>query len=115
MTVRLLLECGVDVNSMNTNGDTPLHALVRNPTTSNVLKILELLFDAGAHLDYANQQRQTPLQLVPAYRYKIVEQLKKRMHVAQLKCLCAQMIRRKEIIYQNGLLSSSLVNFLQKH
>ena len=115
MTARLLLECDANVNSLNNDGNTPLHILLQSSTMSNVMKMIDLLCDAGAHLDYVNQQKQTPLELVPAYRYKIVEQLKKKMNVTQLKCLCAQIIRRKDLFYQDGILSSSLVNFVEKH
>lgn len=114
MTTRLLIDCGADVNSVNIDGDTPMHILVKNLLTTNLFKIIDLLCDAGAHLDYVNKERKSPLESIAAYRVKLIERLKQKMNVVPLKCLCAQRIRREQIVYEN-LLSNSLVNFLQKH
>ena len=48
MTARLLLECDANVNSLNNDGNTPLHILLQSSTMSNVMKMIDLLCDAGA-------------------------------------------------------------------
>lgn len=115
MTARLLLECGIDVNHLNINRDTALHIFARNSTISHRLRMIDLLYVAGVHLDYVNKQKQTALELIPNNQHEIIEELKKKMNVTRLKCLCAQRIRREEFFYQNSLLSKSLVNFVEKH
>ncbi|CAF4175783.1 unnamed protein product, partial [Rotaria sordida] len=114
MTTRLLIDCNADVNALDLNGNTPLHTLVQNISSSNVLKTIDLLCNAGAHLDYVNKDGQTPLQLVPSFRIKIIERLKKKMDVICLKCCCARLIRQQQFSYQN-ILSNSLIAFVRKH
>ncbi|CAF3562034.1 unnamed protein product [Rotaria sp. Silwood1] len=114
MTARLLIDCSADVNALNFNENTPLHELVQSISSSNVLQIIDLLCNAGAHLDYVNKQGQTPLQLVSSSRIKIIERLKKKMDVIRLKCCCARLIRQQQFSYEN-IFSTSLVNFVRKH
>jgi ankyrin repeat protein len=114
MTTRLLIDCHANVNALDIDGNTPLHILVQNMSSTNVFKTIDLLCDAGIHLDYVNNKRQTPLESVSPYRFKTIEWLKAKMTVFRLKCLCAQIIQRQQLSYQN-LLSTSLVNFVQKH
>ncbi len=116
MTARLLINCHADVNALDTDANTPLHVLVRNVSSSTVLKMIDLLCDAGSHLDYVNNKRQTPFDSIATtiYRYKTIERLKSKMTVFRLKCLCAQIIQRQQISYEN-ILSTSLVHFIQKH
>ena len=113
MTARLLIDCHTDINALDIDGNTPLHILVRNISSMNVLKMIDFLCDSGAHLDYVNEKRQTPLESVAAYRSKTIERLKAKASVFRLKCLCAQIIQRQQLSYQN-ILSTSLVNFGSK-
>lgn len=73
--------------------------------------ILNLLCDAGAHLDFNNAFGQTPLDLATMAEAK--QLLKIRMKFS-LKCLCAQLIQKKNIAFR-GNLAISLVNFVEKH
>jgi len=114
MTTRLLIDCGADVNALDIDGNTPLHILVRNTSSSNVIKIIDIFYNAGAHLDYVNKKGQTPLESVSSYRFKIIERLKKKMNVSRLKCLCARVIRQQQFSIET-ILSTSLVNFVHKH
>jgi Fem-1 family protein b len=114
MTTRLLIDCGADVDALNSNRKTPLHLVVQNRTSSNVLEIVDLLCNAGAHLDYVNKNGQTPLQSLRSYRCDMIEYLKEKMSVIRLKCLCARIVRQQQFPIEN-ILCTSLVNFVQKH
>ncbi|CAF2575341.1 unnamed protein product [Rotaria sp. Silwood2] len=114
MTTRLLIDCSADVNDLDLNRNTPLHKLVQNISSSNVLQIIDILCNAGAHLDYVNIQGQTPLQSVVSFRFKIIERLKKKIDVIRLKCCCARLIRQYKFSYEN-MFSTSLVDFVRKH
>jgi Fem-1 family protein b len=113
MTARLLIECGANVDTLDSNKNTPLHILVQNIPRSDVLKTIDLLCDAGAHLDYVNEEGQTALNSVPSFHIEISQHLKEKMGVTRLKCLCARLIQQ-QFSYQN-ILPTSLVNFVQKH
>ncbi|CAF4321042.1 unnamed protein product, partial [Rotaria sordida] len=64
--------------------------------------------------DYVNKDGQTPLQLVPSFRIKIIARLKKKRDVMCLKCCCARLIQQQQFSYQN-ILSNSLIDFVRKH
>ncbi|CAF4869749.1 unnamed protein product, partial [Rotaria socialis] len=56
MTTRLLFGCGANANVSASDGNTPLHHLAKNIPTTNVLKMVNLLNNADAHLDYINNK-----------------------------------------------------------
>ena len=56
---RIALDLGVDVNAVDTRGDTALHYAVRRGFGS----VIELLAEAGADLNIANDRDETPLSL----------------------------------------------------
>ena len=62
-TMKLLLHAGCDVNSLNTQGNTPLHlavTFVPGPEQEETLKeMLELLLDLGADTKLVNKNGQT--------------------------------------------------------
>jgi Fem-1 family protein b len=109
-TVRILLQCGADVNARNTKRNTPLHAFASNSNGYNE-SVFELLCNANAHLDYANSLSQTPLDVVSNLNMK--QLLKARMKLS-LKCLCAQLIQKNNIPF-DGKIAHSLVTFVTGH
>jgi hypothetical protein len=111
----LLLQCGANVDVIDSKGDTPLHLIVqRKDDIDNVLFIINLLCDiGGAHPDCVNDQGQTPLEL--ASNVNIKEHVREKIGVGRLKCLCARLIRQQDISFQNYRFSSTLVTFIQKH
>lgn len=109
-TVRILLQCGADVNANNTERLTPVHVFV---STSSICdeKILQLLCDNHVHLDYTSELGKTPIDM--AFNTNIRQLLKTKMTL-NLKCLCAKLIR-KEKISVHGRVSKSLISFIQRH
>ena len=57
-TIELLLARGLDINTTNTNGDTPLHAAVSGRASHEIVKAL---IERGARLDVQNKRNLTPL------------------------------------------------------
>ena len=106
-----MLQCGSNVNAIDSTRNTPLHIFVSNNESICDESILKLLFNAGAHADYVNALGETPLDLAtnPTIKY----QLKFRMHQS-LKCLCARLIRKNKLSF-DGKVTSSLVNFIERH
>jgi hypothetical protein len=108
-TTRILLQCGADVNAFDVVRNTPLHVFVSNPSNSDE-SILKLLCDAS-HLDCVNALRETPYDLASD---PTIKQILKNQIQISLKCLCARLIQRNSIPF-HGNISTSLVNFVQKH
>jgi len=109
-TTRLLLQCGADVNSYDAQQNTPLHIIASNKSLCDEV-ILNLLEHAGAHLDYANCLGYTPADLTT--NCFVYQWLRNRMNL-RLKCLCARLIRRNNINFQDKL-SILLIKFIEKH
>lgn len=110
LTVRTLLQCGFDLHATDISGNTPLHVFVSSTNTCDET-ILELLCEAGAHLDYANILGQTPVDV--AFNNHTKQLLKSKMKI-NLKCLCARLIRKMNLSFREKL-SLSLVKFVQIH
>ena len=95
---------------MDAIGNTPLHILASSSTNYNET-ILQLLCDAGAHLDYTIALTETPIDIAFNSHIKRLLQEKKEIN---LKCLCAQLIRKCDIPF-HGKINISLVNFVERH
>ena len=117
-TVHLLLFCGVDVDAMDSSRNTALHILVRNSETDDTIAVIDLLSNnAGAHLDFANYEGNSPMEYhdeLSLNTRKMVKRLQGKMGVRSLKCHCARRIKYGRLPYETYL-SSSLVNFVYKH
>ncbi len=114
MTTHLLLNCGAYVDIFDINRNTPLHRLVQNSLSIDIIMIINILCNFGAHLDYVNNQGQIPLELIGISQNEIIRYLKEKMGVRRLKCICARLIQKESLQYQN-LFSTSLISFTQKH
>ncbi|CAF3631409.1 unnamed protein product [Adineta steineri] len=114
-TVRLLLQCGANIDAIDLKRNTPLHLIAqRNDDIENILFIINLLCDTGrAHPDCVNDNGQTPLESATNTHVKV--HLRKKIGVGQLKCLCARLIRKQKISFKHNQFSSLLVNFIEKH
>ena len=109
-TVRTLLQCGADVNGSDAIGNTPLHIPASNSDICNE-SMLDLLCDAGAHLDFTNALGETPVDM--ALNSGTEQLLKARMKL-NLKCICARLIRKNNILFHRRI-GTALVNFVEKH
>ncbi|CAM4761520.1 unnamed protein product [Rotaria magnacalcarata] len=109
-TTRMLLKCGAIVNAFDILQNTPLH-VIASSKSANDEPLLNLLCDAGAHLDFANVLGETPadLSVIPE-----IKQLLKRRFKLNLKCMCARLIRKKNLSF-HGTIAVSLMNFVDKH
>ncbi|CAF1361198.1 unnamed protein product [Adineta ricciae] len=114
-TVALLLHCGASIDAIDAERNTPLHLIAqRKDDIENVLFIINLLCDAGrAHSDCVNSQGQTPLE--SASNIHVRTHLQEKIGVNRLKCLCARLIRQKNIMFDNCQFSCLLVDFINKH
>ena len=95
---------------MNAARDTPLHTLMAYSNRSDNA-IIHCLCDADAHLDCVNALGKTPADITADKTEKGM--LKSHMK-PRLKCLCARLIQKCEIPYDN-ILTSSLVAFVEWH
>ena len=77
-TVRLLLQGGADINAFDVERTTPLHVFVANSNSCNET-ILQILVDAGAHLDYVDGSGETAIDA--AFHANIKQLLKARNEV----------------------------------
>jgi hypothetical protein len=82
------------------------------------MTVIDLLSNnAGAHLDFADYDGNSPVEYhdeLPFYARTMVKRLQGKMSVKSLKCQCARRIKYGRLPYQTYL-SSSLVNFVYKH
>jgi hypothetical protein len=73
--------------------------------------ILKLLYNAGAHLDYASTSGEIPIDV--AVNISMKQLLIARMTYS-LKCLCARLIQKAKLPFQ-GTISHSLATFVNRH
>lgn len=109
-TIRILLQCVADIDATNIERFTPLHIFVSSSAGCNE-KILQLLCDANAHLDYGSESGERPIDM--AFNTNIKQLLRAKMTLS-LKCLCARLIRKDKVQF-HGMILNSLAAFVQRH
>ncbi len=114
LTAHLLINCGAHVDVLDSNKNTPLHFVVENNFSVDVMMIVNILSNFGAHFDHVNSQGQIPLELIPVSQHETIQHLKTKMGVRRLKCICARLIQKESLRYENCF-STSLTNFIVKH
>jgi hypothetical protein len=86
------------VNAVDlSNGNTALH-IVSQCDTTDALSIVELLINAGAHVDCLNKSNHIPFDYAKTPEIKTV--LQKHQRPLLLKCLCARYIVSQELNYK---------------
>lgn len=109
--LKLLLECGANVNAKNEHGWTPLHVATMPYNYSNYL--VKLLLDFGAHLDQPDRHGKTPLDAITdLIRHNNADI--SLINYTNLKCMCASLIIKEGIRYE-GQIPKTLENFVKSH
>ncbi len=98
------------MNAIDAVRDTPLHVLVSNSDIDDDT-IIQLLHDAGAHMDCVNSLGETPIDVVS--NSNIQQFLEVRTKIS-LKCLCARLIRKSDVPFR-GIIPTYLIKFVEKH
>ncbi|XP_043933603.1 protein fem-1 homolog B [Protopterus annectens] len=115
LVVKLLIDCGADVNAVDNEGNTPLHIIVQyNRPISDFLTLHSIiigLVEAGAHTDMTNKQKKTALDKSTTGVSEIL--LKTQMKLS-LKCLSARAVRVYGINFKNQI-PKTLEEFVQFH
>ncbi|KAJ8978029.1 hypothetical protein NQ317_013557 [Molorchus minor] len=109
--VRCLLQCGAPVNAKNELGWTPLHVGTMPYNYSDWL--IKLLLQYGAHIDQPNAAGKTACEAI----LDISRHSSSEVHILNyitLKCLCATVISRHKIQYENQI-PKTLENFVKLH
>ena len=108
--VKLLLECGANVNARNEWRSTPLHIASDPFNFQNAL--IKLLLDYGAHLDTPNRAGETPVRLISSNLMNNVNLV----NYISLRCYAAQAIRKYGIRCRRHIdLPDTLYQFLELH
>jgi len=79
------------------NGNTALH-IVSQSTRPDALPIVELLINAGAHVDCLNRHDKTPFDYAKITEIKAI--LQKHQSPSLLKCHCARLIVTNKLNYE---------------
>ncbi|XP_054707076.1 protein fem-1 homolog B-like [Uloborus diversus] len=114
-TSRLLIQCGAEVDVVDKAGNTPLHIIVayQKPITDfmTLHSIITRLLEAGAHIDRANNEGESPFEAVLTGVAEII--LKSQNHIS-LKCISAKAVKKYHIPYK-GIIPKTLVAFTDMH
>ncbi|XP_065371653.1 protein fem-1 homolog A [Calliphora vicina] len=106
--IKLLLECGINVNAKNEVKSTPLHIAAQPYNFSN--EIITILLDHGADLDQPNKSDERPYNLIALNSANTIPL----MNYINLKCLAATIISKYRIPYRNQI-PKCLENFVKDH
>ncbi|XP_066156518.1 protein fem-1 homolog C [Euwallacea fornicatus] len=114
--VRLLLQCGANVNAKNDLGRTPLHVAAMAYNYSS--ELIGLLLDYGAHLDQPDGQGDTALHAIVgliANNCMIADKADINLvNYISLKCMCASQIVKLNIPYVDQV-PKTLEAFIKSH
>ena len=67
-SMKEMLELGLDVDTVNSKGDTILHLVLKYYNGTN--KMVRLLLESGADVNAVNNKGETPLHIATEYRYQ---------------------------------------------
>ncbi|XP_017474251.1 PREDICTED: protein fem-1 homolog C [Rhagoletis zephyria] len=106
--IKLLLDCGMNVNAKNEAKSTPLHVAVQPYNYSN--DIILLLLEHGADLDQPNKSDERPFNLIVSNPANTIPL----MNYMNLKCLSATIISKYKIPYRDQI-PKLLEEFVKQH
>ncbi|XP_016983278.1 protein fem-1 homolog C isoform X2 [Drosophila rhopaloa] len=106
--IKLLIQCGVDVNIKNEAKSTPLHVACQPYNYDN--EIVHLLLKCGADIDQPNRADKRPYDLIASNPTSTIPLL----NFVSLQCLAATAISKHRIPYHNQL-HRQLEKFVRSH
>ncbi|XP_061389317.1 protein fem-1 homolog C [Musca vetustissima] len=106
--IKLLLNCGMNVNAKNEVKSTALHIAAQPYNFSN--EIITLLLNHGADLDQPNKSDERPYNLIALNAANTIPL----MNYINLKCLAATIISKYRIPYRNQI-PKCLETFVKEH
>ncbi|KAH8292385.1 hypothetical protein KR054_009181 [Drosophila jambulina] len=106
--IKLLIQCGVDVNIKNEAKSTPLHVACQPYNYDN--EIVHLLLKCGADIDQPNRADKRPYELIASNPTSTIPLL----NFVTLQCLAATVISKNRIPYHNQL-HTQLEKFVRNH
>ena len=116
VSTKLLLNAGFNVNSINNNGNTPLHLAVAykpmgNDNMNLLTDTLEVLFDWGAHHDFVNNDGKTPMDMAQTDEARMILSERRKF---ELKCIFARAVKTFGIPFV-GLVPKTLEKYICMH
>lgn len=108
--IELLTEIGVDMDSVDLQGNTALHTACLSEEVNHTI-ILSLL-KAGMHVDTRNCENKCALDLQSSRRKSLISQVMPHNFVS-LKCLAARVVRQHRVKYRD--IPHELKLFTNKH
>ncbi|XP_030370594.1 protein fem-1 homolog C [Scaptodrosophila lebanonensis] len=106
--IKLLIDCGIDVNTKNEAKSTPLHVACQPYNYDN--EIVHLLLKCGADIDQPNRADERPYDSIASNPTNTIPLL----NYVSLQCLAATAISKHKIIYRQHL-HKKLEQFVQHH
>ncbi|XP_043652193.1 protein fem-1 homolog A [Drosophila teissieri] len=106
--IKLLIQCGVDVNIKNEAKSTPLHVACQPYNYDN--EIVHLLLKCGGDIDQPNRADKRPYDLIASNPTSTIPLL----NFVTLQCLAATAISKHRIPYHNQL-HRQLEKFVRSH
>ena len=109
---RVLIELGSDVDCLDNQGNTALHIATSNKTINNqVVEVVKVLLEAGAHIDFTNESGVTPFKALENASFSgIVCPVR----YVTLQCLAAATIKRCGIVFRDQL-PPKIADFVSQH
>jgi len=109
-TVEALLMAGASVNSVDVDGNTPLHLAVSSKSKTSRqdvrLQVIKLLLQYGAHVDFPNAQGDIASDMLPS-TIKVINYL-------SLECLAARAVRKYRLSYR-GIVPANVADLVNRH
>ncbi|ALC46268.1 m-cup [Drosophila busckii] len=106
--IKLLIECGIDVNTKNEAKSTPLHVACQPYNYDN--EIVHLLLKCGADIDQPNRAEKRPYDSIASNPTNTIPLV----NYISLQCLCATVLSKHKIHYKDQL-HKQLEEFVQNH
>ncbi|XP_070347862.1 protein fem-1 homolog A [Equus asinus] len=106
--VKVLLNCGADPDSRDFDNNTPLHIAAQN----NCPAIMNVLIEAGAHMDATNAFKKTAYELLD--EKLLAKSTIQPFNYVTLQCLAARALDKNKIPYK-GVIPEELEAFIELH